>query len=97
MCSSMAMTLDRNLTALMISSYESIGSFIETAGSPESGVSCQDTSLADSGARFCELARQREGMLAESGRVRLEELLAAYRHDMVRKAQALREAVARGL
>jgi len=43
------------------------------------------------------LARQREGMLTESGRVRLEELLAAYRRDMVRKAQALREAVARGL
>jgi hypothetical protein len=43
------------------------------------------------------LAHQREGTLSEAIRVRLDELLAAYRHDMVRKAQALREAVARGL
>lgn len=43
------------------------------------------------------LAQQREGTLDQAGRVRLDTLLAIYRHGMVRKAQALHEAVARGL
>jgi hypothetical protein len=43
------------------------------------------------------LARQREETLDGADQVRLEELLATYRRGMVRKAQALREAVARGL
>lgn len=43
------------------------------------------------------LAEQREGMLAAEGRVRLEELMNTYRQGMVRKAQALKVAVERGL
>lgn len=43
------------------------------------------------------LAGQREGLLDETARQRLDELLATYRRSMVRKAQALKVAVARGL
>ncbi len=43
------------------------------------------------------LADLREGTLAISQRVRLEELMAGYRRGLVLKARALSEAVARGL
>jgi hypothetical protein len=43
------------------------------------------------------LARQREGMLDEAGRRQLEEIMTIYRREMVRKAQALKVAVERGL
>ncbi len=43
------------------------------------------------------LARNREGSLNASDQVRLDELLNEYRHGMVRKAQALKVAVDRGL
>lgn len=43
------------------------------------------------------LAEQREGTLAAEGRVRLQELMNIYRQGMVRKAQALKVAVERGL
>ena len=43
------------------------------------------------------LARQREGQLDESASARLEELMHIYRHGLVRKAQAWKVAVARGL
>jgi hypothetical protein len=43
------------------------------------------------------LARQRESRLAAAERDRLEELMQIYRRGLVRKAQALRTAVARGL
>src|SRR5437588_241656 len=43
------------------------------------------------------LQRNREGALADAERDRLDRLLQGYRRDLVRKAQALREAVARGL
>ncbi|MGH2515162.1 MAG: hypothetical protein ACRDHP_05855 [Ktedonobacterales bacterium] len=43
------------------------------------------------------LGRQREGHLDARARVRLEDLLGIYRHGMVRKAQALKVAVERGL
>lgn len=43
------------------------------------------------------LAHQREGALDSPGRARLEELMGIYRRGMVRKAQALQVAVARGL
>ncbi len=43
------------------------------------------------------LADHREGTLAISQRVRLEELMAGYRRGLVLKARALSEAVARGL
>jgi hypothetical protein len=43
------------------------------------------------------LARNREGLLQGDERTRLEELMSIYRHGLVRKAQALRTAVERGL
>jgi hypothetical protein len=43
------------------------------------------------------LARNREGQLQNTERNRLEELMQFYRRGLVRKAQALRVAVARGL
>lgn len=43
------------------------------------------------------LARQREGLLTELERGQLNELMRIYREGMVRKAQALQVAVARGL
>lgn len=43
------------------------------------------------------LTRNREAGLNESDRARLDELLNEYRHGMVRKAQALKVAVERGL
>jgi hypothetical protein len=43
------------------------------------------------------LARNRDGLLREAERTRLDELMHLYRRGLVRKAQALREAVARGL
>ncbi len=43
------------------------------------------------------LADQREGMLNESGRQRLNELMQLYRRGMVRRAEALSIAVGRGL
>jgi hypothetical protein len=43
------------------------------------------------------LARNREGLLQGDERTRLGELLSIYRHGLVRKAQALRTAVERGL
>lgn len=43
------------------------------------------------------LARQREGTLDVLGRARLDELMGIYRRGMIRKAQALQVAVARGL
>ncbi len=51
----------------------------------------QQTELADL------LARQREGTLDMSARARLDELMTLYRRGMVRKAQALKVAVERGL
>jgi hypothetical protein len=43
------------------------------------------------------LARNREGPLSETECARLEELMHIYRRGLVRKAQALKVAVARGL
>lgn len=43
------------------------------------------------------LARQREGTLDETARLRLDELMASYRRGMVEKARALKVAVERGL
>ena len=43
------------------------------------------------------LAGQREGMLKDGERHRLEELMAIYRRGMVQKAQALKVTVERGL
>lgn len=43
------------------------------------------------------LARNREGLLGDAERVRLDELLQIYRRGMVRKAQALKVAVERRL
>jgi hypothetical protein len=43
------------------------------------------------------LAGNREGSLAEAEPARLDELIRLYRRGLVRKAQALRIAVARGL
>lgn len=43
------------------------------------------------------LARQREGQLEDAARARLDALLSAYRRGMVRKAEALKVAVDRGL
>ncbi|NUQ65073.1 MAG: hypothetical protein HUU20_21625 [Pirellulales bacterium] len=43
------------------------------------------------------LQRNREGLLSEADRCRLDELMRIYRIGLVRKAQALRVAVARGL
>jgi hypothetical protein len=43
------------------------------------------------------LASLREGTLSPSHRGRLEQLMATYRRGLVRKAHALKEAVARGL
>jgi hypothetical protein len=43
------------------------------------------------------LDRNREGPLADAERRRLEELMRSYRRGLVRKAQALKVAVARGL
>ncbi|MEZ4860759.1 MAG: hypothetical protein R3C14_05605 [Caldilineaceae bacterium] len=43
------------------------------------------------------LALNREGTLLEQQRLRLDELMQIYRHNLVRKAKALKIAVARGL
>jgi hypothetical protein len=43
------------------------------------------------------LARQREGVLTEVERTQLEDLMRIYRYGMVRKAQATKIAVERGL
>jgi hypothetical protein len=43
------------------------------------------------------LAQQREREITAEGRVRLDELLNIYRHGTVRKSEALRVAVERGL
>jgi hypothetical protein len=43
------------------------------------------------------LAHQREGALSDDERGRLDTLMRSYRHEMVRKAQALKVAVDRGL
>lgn len=43
------------------------------------------------------LAQQREGALTSDGRTRLDQLLAAYRSGLVRKARAMRVASVRGL
>jgi hypothetical protein len=43
------------------------------------------------------LARNREGELPEGERDRLDQLMGIYRRGLVRKAQALKTAVARGL
>lgn len=43
------------------------------------------------------LARNREGLLSDAERARLDELMHVYRLGLVRKAQALKVAVARGL
>jgi hypothetical protein len=43
------------------------------------------------------LARNREGLLGDVERVRLDELVQIYRRGLVRKAQALKVAVERGL
>jgi hypothetical protein len=43
------------------------------------------------------LAELREGELAAPRKARLDELMAEYRHGLVLKARALREAVSRGL
>jgi hypothetical protein len=43
------------------------------------------------------LERQQEGTLAAAERSRLEDLMHAYRQGLVRKAQALKVAVSRGL
>ena len=43
------------------------------------------------------LAGQREGNLSPHAAIRLDEVLETYRHGLVLKAQAIREAVSRGL
>ena len=43
------------------------------------------------------LARQREGQLDDEARARLDDLMGIYRRGLVRKAQALKVAVERGL
>jgi hypothetical protein len=43
------------------------------------------------------LARNREGALDDELRMKLDELMRVYEHGLLRKAQALREAVRRGL
>jgi hypothetical protein len=43
------------------------------------------------------LAKNREGVLDDRGRAHLDELMRAYRRGLVRKAQALKVAVQRGL
>jgi hypothetical protein len=43
------------------------------------------------------LTRNREGLLQEAERDRLDELMRIYRRGLIRKAQALKAAVARGL
>ena len=43
------------------------------------------------------LAQNREGLLNQQAQVRLDELMQFYRHGLVRKAQALKVAVERGL
>jgi hypothetical protein len=43
------------------------------------------------------LTRQREGALTSTERAQLDALMSAYRRGMVRKAQALKVAVDRGL
>lgn len=43
------------------------------------------------------LARHREGRLPDTERARLDELMRLYRRGLIRKAQALQTAVARGL
>jgi len=43
------------------------------------------------------LSENREGTLDDRGRIRLDELMRAYRQGLVRKAQALQVAVQRGL
>ena len=43
------------------------------------------------------LTRNREGLLSSTERTRLDELMQTYRHGLVRKAQALKVAVERGL
>jgi|FLYN01.1.fsa_nt_gi hypothetical protein len=43
------------------------------------------------------LAKNREGELDEAGRARLDELMEVYQQGMVRKSEALRVAVQRGL
>ena len=43
------------------------------------------------------LARQREGVLTGTERIQLDELMGIYRRGLVRKAQALKVAVDRGL
>ena len=43
------------------------------------------------------LARNREELLQDAGRARLDELMRTYRRGLVRKAHALQVAVARGL
>lgn len=43
------------------------------------------------------LARNREGVLDQQERARLDELMQIYRHGLVRKAEALKVAVERGL
>jgi len=43
------------------------------------------------------LSDAREGKRADSGRGRLDELMAIYRRGLVQKARAWRKAVARGL
>jgi len=43
------------------------------------------------------LSENREGALDDRGRIRLDELMRAYRRGLVRKAQALKIAVQRGL
>ncbi len=43
------------------------------------------------------LARNREGMLSDTERSHLDRLMQVYRHGLVRKAQALKVAVERGL
>jgi hypothetical protein len=43
------------------------------------------------------LEKSREGELDDAGRARLDELLVVYRHGLVRKSEALRVAVERGL
>jgi hypothetical protein len=43
------------------------------------------------------LADQRENQLTEAGRIRLDALMQLYQQRMVRKAEAIRAAVQRGL
>jgi hypothetical protein len=53
---------------------------------------------ADEASELSELlGSNREGALDPGGTLRLEQLMAVYRNGMVRKAQAMQEAVARGL